>query len=279
MDCAKIKSLLSEYADGVLDDQNMDMVQKHLLSCQSCAQEFSELKALIKQLNELPKIKASDEFIEKVHQRIERRDEFEGIMRKLFSPAKIKLPAEIAGVLVTAVIVIGFFHILNQDQQLSQQFSYYKTPGKLKSGPVELAFVMNPRESYKDEFGAAPAATMADTDWALAKSKNIESKNMVREEKSLSVAESIVKTNAVAMQEEPVIASLRALIEAQGGKIISIGRKANGIPDSIIIEILPAKFPILLEKIKQLGKFQTPVPSDIPQSEIPLQIRLKILDR
>jgi DNA-directed RNA polymerase subunit H (RpoH/RPB5) len=278
MDCAKIKSLLSEYADGVLDPQNSDMVQKHLVVCKSCAQELSELKALIKQLNELPKVKASDDFLQKVHQRIERRDEFEGIMRKLFSPAKIKLPAEIAGVLVTALIVIGFFQVLNQDQQLPEQFNFYKTSQKRGVRPVELTFVMNLRESYNDEFAAAPAARMADTDWALAKSKNMESKNMVREEKSLSVAESMVKTGVVAMEEEPVIASLRALIESQGGKIISIDRKADGLLDSIIIEILPAKFPILLEKLKQLGKFQTPLPSDIPQGEIPLQIRLKILD-
>jgi hypothetical protein len=264
MDCAKIKSLLSEYADGVLDPQNSDMVQKHLLDCQPCSQELAELKALIKELNGLPKVKASDDFLQKVHERIDRRDEFEGIMRKLFSPAKIKLPAEIAGVLVTAVIVIGFFQILKQDQQIPVQVSLYNNiPQKRGVRPVELAFVMNSRESYKDEFAAAPAARMADT----------------VKEKSWSLAESKIVSGAAFSQEEPVIASLRALIETHGGKIISINRKADGFPESIIIEILPAKFPIILEKLKQLGKFQTPLPFDIPKGEIPLQIRLKILDQ
>jgi len=274
MECAQIRSLLSEYADGVLDAQNRDIVQKHIQTCKSCAQEFSELKAVIKELNALQKIKASDDLLQKVHERIERRDEFEGIMRRLFSPAKIKLPAEIAGVLVTAVIVIGFFHVLNQDQRLPEQFSFHKTPEKLKSGPVELAFVMNPRESYKDEFNAAPAAGMADTDTVMARSKN-----MVWEEKSLSVAESARVSGAAPSHEEPVIASLRALIEDQGGKIISVDRKADNIPESLIIEILPSKLQMLLEKLKQLGSFQTPLPSDIPQGEIPMQIRLKILDQ
>jgi hypothetical protein len=247
----------------------------HIQDCQSCAQELSDLKAVIKELNGLPKIKASDDFLQKVHQRIERRDEFEGIMRKLFSPAKIKLPAEIAGVLVTALIVIGFFHTLNQDQQLSQQFIYYKTPEKVKSGPVELAFVMSPWEALSNRVGPVPVARMADTaDMYMARSKD-----MVREERSLSMAETKIVSGLAPSQKEPLLGSLRDLIEGQGGKIISVDSKANNMPKSLIIEILPSKLQILLEELKQLGSFQTPLPSKIPQGEIPIQIRLKILDQ
>jgi protein-arginine kinase activator protein McsA len=46
MECAKIKSLLSEYMDKAFDNDTVKEVKEHLLSCKDCSREYFNLNPL-----------------------------------------------------------------------------------------------------------------------------------------------------------------------------------------------------------------------------------------
>ena len=107
MKCSYVRKILADYLDGVLNERDKALVEEHLASCKACAEELAFLKAYAKETGSLEKMKAPEDFLEKVHQRLERRFSFEKLMRTLFVPAKIKIPLELAG--VAATLVVAFF--------------------------------------------------------------------------------------------------------------------------------------------------------------------------
>jgi hypothetical protein len=111
MECAKIKDLLSEYIDGTLDAHTKDLIDEHLLVCPKCNEELASLKALIRELGSLESFKAPDDFLEKLHERLEPRGSFRKIMRILFVPGRIKIPLEFATATAMAVLIFSILYI------------------------------------------------------------------------------------------------------------------------------------------------------------------------
>ncbi|MFC1576273.1 zf-HC2 domain-containing protein [Candidatus Omnitrophota bacterium] len=107
MKCSDIKKMLAEYIDGTLTESNKALVEAHVASCKMCAEEVAFLKTYIKEAGSLEKMKAPADFLEKVHERLERRFSFEKLMRTLFVPIRIKVPLELAGVMAT--LLLAFF--------------------------------------------------------------------------------------------------------------------------------------------------------------------------
>ena len=106
MECAKIKELLSEYIDNVIDAKTKAVVEEHLKSCSGCSKELTSLKAYISDMGILKDIKAPDGFLKSVHERIDRRFEFEKIMRKIFVPIHIKVPIEALAVAASVMLIV-----------------------------------------------------------------------------------------------------------------------------------------------------------------------------
>lgn len=69
MDCKKTRQLLSEYIDGQLNNREARNIEKHLSDCSSCAQEYEELKKLVKELNKASGIKAPENFLNGVRKK------------------------------------------------------------------------------------------------------------------------------------------------------------------------------------------------------------------
>ncbi|MDD4879375.1 MAG: hypothetical protein PHR22_02830 [Candidatus Omnitrophica bacterium] len=72
----------------------------------------------LKQMSALPKVKAPEDFLQKVRERIERRSAFEKIMRALFVPVKIKVPLELAAMAAAIVLIISTVGIKKPVEQL-----------------------------------------------------------------------------------------------------------------------------------------------------------------
>lgn len=112
MECIKIKELLSEYIDGTLDEQRKALVEGHLATCKACSKELVSLKAYAKQMASLKRTEAPEDFLKSVHERIERRFQFEKIVRALFFPARIKIPLEVTAIAATVVLAIFVFKVV-----------------------------------------------------------------------------------------------------------------------------------------------------------------------
>ncbi|MBU1486580.1 hypothetical protein KKH56_00805 [bacterium] len=102
MECAEVRELLSEY---ILDRELKADVDKHLLSCNACREEV----ALLKELGSLKEVKAPEDFLEKVHERLARRFEFKKMARLLFFPLRIKIPLELATAVATVILAVYIF--------------------------------------------------------------------------------------------------------------------------------------------------------------------------
>lgn len=58
--CNRVSKLLSEYYDGVLDDEKMFQVSRHLKQCERCRKELNRLSIVHDRLNSMGKIQAPD---------------------------------------------------------------------------------------------------------------------------------------------------------------------------------------------------------------------------
>ncbi len=112
MKCNQAKEFLSAYIDKMLDLVARKKLELHRNSCHGCTEELLTLKKYISEVGSLRPVKAPDDFLGKVNDRIKLRFEFEKITRALFIPVKIKLPLEAAGVVLTIVLVVITYRII-----------------------------------------------------------------------------------------------------------------------------------------------------------------------
>ena len=62
MKCKNIKAMFSEYIDGELNAEKLDIFEKHLSSCPSCKEEFSRYRNTMKSLKKWKDIEPSPQY-------------------------------------------------------------------------------------------------------------------------------------------------------------------------------------------------------------------------
>ena len=146
MDCSGIQELLSEYIDGTLDANAVQVVEKHIAACEDCKQTLASLSAMVEELNALEPMKAPADFLEKIHQRMEPRSDFSRLFRKLFVPFKIKIPLQLAAAATASILVV---------MVLSLQKSEYQKIQPLKASKSEW-FTEKSKADHLTEFRTKP---------------------------------------------------------------------------------------------------------------------------
>ena len=132
MECIKVKELLSEYIDNVLDEQLKKSVEEHLLTCNSCAEELASLKTYLEKISSLEKIEAPVNFIQSLNEKLENENpkpqeqpnfepepEFKDTKQKVFMPFKIKLSFKFAGALATILLVVYIVKIIQPSEEMT----------------------------------------------------------------------------------------------------------------------------------------------------------------
>lgn len=123
-ECHHIRQLLSEYIDGALDVSKMDAVKEHLNFCEDCSRGYEALKSLISRMGNITRLKAPDNFLEKVHKRIKARSLLVKI-REAFSFSRTWPPLEAVAFTVTAILllfVLTFFS--GEEKSIFQNHGY-----------------------------------------------------------------------------------------------------------------------------------------------------------
>ena len=149
MECAKIREFLSEYIDGTLDAQNKALVEAHLLACKGCEEDLASLKAVVKELGTLESVEAPEDFLEKIHERIEPRFKLGKIMQKLFFPLRIKIPLQFATATVMAILIFSFLYIQQPEKQIVDMREGLKHVKMAKKAKVDIAKGAPEKEAYK----------------------------------------------------------------------------------------------------------------------------------
>jgi len=109
-DCRKIRELFSEYIDGVLDKENIDLVEEHLSKCEACRKELNKLVEMLKILKNLKKEETPPDFLETLHKRIKRRESLNAFLNKLLKSPNVKVPLVVC---IMIIFVIAIFKTVN----------------------------------------------------------------------------------------------------------------------------------------------------------------------
>lgn len=125
MECVRVRELLSEYIDGVLDTRARAEIEKHIAVCEGCKKDLASMSALVEELGALKPVKAPPDFLEEIHGRLRPRFQFGRMARKLFVPFRIKIPLELAAAATMAVLVFSVFSLQKGDREkmVAERFS------------------------------------------------------------------------------------------------------------------------------------------------------------
>jgi hypothetical protein len=87
-ECRDVDELLEAYADGDLSIPDVAMVEKHLASCETCAQQLTLVRSVASSLEQLPAVTAPETLRESVFANRETVGVVESISRKMDSAGR-----------------------------------------------------------------------------------------------------------------------------------------------------------------------------------------------
>lgn len=104
-ECEDIKNLLEEYLDKELSPRENTRVKRHLLRCPFCRRDLEDLRRLRETLNSLPQDKAPDDFLDRLHRRMDRQRQLDSVLRRIMRSPAVKVPAALVLGLICVVTV------------------------------------------------------------------------------------------------------------------------------------------------------------------------------
>ena len=117
MDCANIQRHFSEYLDGVLDAQTRALIEKHFSACKECQKELESMKALVHDLGDLESVKAPDDFLEQLHERMDARFDFRDYIKRLSNIFRMRIPLQIATATAMAVLIFAIVYTPRMEKE------------------------------------------------------------------------------------------------------------------------------------------------------------------
>ncbi|MBW2059589.1 MAG: zf-HC2 domain-containing protein [Deltaproteobacteria bacterium] len=288
MECERVRELLSEYIDGLLDQETRALVEEHLSSCEGCREELASLEALVEELGSLEPVRAPGDFLERLHERIEARFTLGKLIRVLFVPVRIKVPLEAATALAIAILVLGGLYTYRPKEQIAsaprvstqewaskgaaadklgpapkREASRYQPaleerpaerPGR-EAEPIELVFLLG--EKPPGTGHAAGGAVRVPMGEAF-------------ESKEREVAPS--------SRLDGLLLKVKSLIKDVRGRVVSVEHdRKTGEPRSILAEIPSKSYQSFYRELERLAPVQAPGPGLSEGGEGPLQVRIRFL--
>ena len=119
MNCTDVRQNLSAYIDDMLDRQIRDMVDEHLTTCKACSHELNLMRTLVKELGDMGDIKAPEDFLETLHERLETVSLWTRIKEMLFVPAQLKIPLEFATLGIIGVLTFALYSIYSPQDEVA----------------------------------------------------------------------------------------------------------------------------------------------------------------
>lgn len=119
MKCAEVRIKLSEYLDGELSAEERKVVESHLEGCDECRRELQELERAVGHVHSLEEVEPPPWFAQNVMQRVRAEAEpKKGLLRRLFHPLHVKLPAEALAVALVAVAAVYVFNAIRPEVKM-----------------------------------------------------------------------------------------------------------------------------------------------------------------
>ncbi len=311
MKCAESKELLSDYADGLLDGEKLAALEAHLQACRDCALELGSLQSLLEGLKDLEPVKAPADFLQLLHRRMERPRRWQRVRALLFRPARIKIPLQLAGALVTAFLVFSI--VLHQQEPALRKSA---APGV--DQPSEMADLREKEEpapavstqaESKDGFfyaarGGGAGRETAPTEWVLRLPEGAASLGKTGDKRSApppaaprrqAAAEELraVRAPGAVGRLEPEgardvapalpaganepLSALEQVVLLHGGRVVGVQREGRDeVPAQVEVEIPLASAEAFRRSLEALGALQVPEREADADDAGTLRLRIRI---
>lgn len=308
-DCWDIKRLISAFLDGEIAPTDRARVEDHLKTCADCARELASLAQGGRILKGLARVPAPEDFLAKVHARLERPNLRERISRIFPAPLWLKIPLEAAAVAATVLLVYALVY---------QQPSPYRSPaapasklGLMREEKAKAADAVAPRSvAESEDAGKAFGYAAAPPPRLRLSLQSVPAENLIARANQKSAAEaekvvarSVAVTGLATTAEEPAAGTMpaagmapaenipaalssekdaiRRIADAVcelGGKEIAKEVIPAGKPrSSLEVEIPASRYPDLLRTLRGLGEVEKPYPPSPPSDQGILRLRIEIL--
>ncbi len=212
----------------------------------------------LKQMSSLPKVKAPDDFLQKVRARIERRPFAERLADFLFVPFKVKIPLEVAAVTATLLLVMSSLDVVKPSKQLAS----------VPKSDVETV-VVGKADDYKFQVYANKAI-------------DEEKSEVILDRIECGAAPAAPAEASKGFLREDALPAIKGYIESAQGTITHIEADKNtGSPLYIDAEIPVANYESFKKKLEDPAisrkiKMQ-PILKEAPQGTDIIQVRISIL--
>jgi len=148
-----MQKLLSAYCGGDLDPTERVRVEKHLSECASCRAELADLQTALRLVRTTPEAEPPAWLATRVMARVrEEQEQKRSWLQRIFFPLHIKLPIEVAALLM--VCVTGYYLSRTVETELQQPAGRQELP----AAPTESAKpVKTPQQESPAALPTAPA--------------------------------------------------------------------------------------------------------------------------
>lgn len=293
-DCSEIRNLLSEYLDDALDAKAKALADEHLRTCPACREELDSLKTLVKGIGSLESVKAPADFLDRLHKRMERPSKISAIWEWLFYPLRVKIPLQLAGAAVMALILFSILplqppslklHSKPEQEKKAEDTAYYADESRgagRAAAPVQKAVTPEPakvtrevalnlkRQVRTKAATAEPSAAQAPASPAVQEMQRqkLAARAPAKEDK---------KEEALEKESESVLSITKA-IEAAKGKALSVEyHRQTGRPEFVHAEIPAGELPIFYAKLRELGDLQVSPETGTEKDSDTVQITIRIV--
>jgi hypothetical protein len=304
MDCARVRELLSEYIDDVLDPETRARVEKHLDGCKACTEELTALQALVEELGTLEKIQPPDDFLDRLHERLTPHFSLQKLVQLFFVPIRVKLPLEFA----TAAFLVILIYASLQGPGLEKHMA--GTPEG--SEPVQLAkkappSVVAPKPKKAAEEGM-PALDRVTVEPSKAESTVARDafpktqpgygaheptappesaytaegaeKGMAREQELADTGQFEVSTATGSTEGENLgetVTQIEGLVQRVHGSILSLDKDPKtGNPRSLTVDIPQDKYETFSTELKRLTDPAWPPPAILHKRQETLRMKITL---
>jgi hypothetical protein len=291
-ECTNIRPLLSEYIDGMLDASEMSAVRGHLHACKDCNREYEALNSLLRKMGDIQAVKAPDDFLAKVHEKINERPSPMDRIRDLFDFSRIRIPIEAAAFALTAVLILSLFYILPNEEKTKIARPAAENSQLTTGTEIRTAQIPEGSSSAKPSMETPPPAPRIEagqTVVKLALSLNITQAASPIPSQSVSFGNSEAESensfqNLWPDENEParkilpieINSKIDEVIKSVGGVIISREYKTEtGYPARLTAEIPGGNYRKFITESAALGVLKTPAPAfkeGLPQDKVLIQL-------
>jgi len=263
MTCEDTRDRFSELVDGVLEPEERRVLEAHLGGCADCRREHERFRSAVALLRGIEPAHAPAGLVDRVLAAARPASRWRRLARAIVFPLPIKLPLELAAIVLVGVIVTLVYR---GTPELEQAARVDRTTGpRVVAEPRALRAQPAPAEAPSQPRPAAPARTALGKSASPASAAELPDMGEGKDERAAETTAPPDVAGRLAATAGDAERAILELVERAGGARRSRRIEVDGVVVDVVVP--RAAWPRLRAELTRLGRWQpTREPSDLPST-------------